>query len=1006
MYFFELFHIKEDIQDLEDTLEAVQLELNEYEKENNIATESLKECKNQLTAATKNLDDTEQDLAKVENDLKKKETNLTQITEKALYWEQKISSMNLSLVEAQKSYNSHMKTIEELENELTEMEHIKTMFEENMATQILSQGSTVALNDIQVKEYLRLKQIVEVQSFENTQACNALKCQQSINQNKLDNENRKKFELEIKLQKMNILKDETEKRCRCIQQRISEIEGTLTDKISTKNNLESLVTKQREDREAVQQELQNVSEQLENVKVNKFTNLRFNKEKETVNILQDFFSGVYGRLYNLCKPIHSRYNVAMIKAFGKYYKSIIVSTNKVAVQCINYLKEQQIGIETFLPLENLKIIPMQEELRRITNLQDVRLLYDIVQFAPAEIHNAVAFVCKNTIVCETSEDARVLAYEIDPYRKYNCVSLDGTYYRKDGLISGGQTELLQKVKMWDQENLIKLKTEKAMLMEKLQKSLTISQTETEINTLHVQIRGLTNRLNYCRLDLAECASENKIGTLHNEIQIIQNELALVENNICAITEIMEEEKQNIEDIKKSVMNIEDKVFKKFCRNVGIRDIRQYEQENLKLYEEQTIKKLELEEQYSRIKHLLDYEKSRDTESLIFKIEEKIKIAKEELEKVRKSEALYRSDTEHVLNILNNLKAVHNEAKLNMTKQTNDFHECRRKLSVIAKSLINSEKKIIIIATKIKKKKTTCHDILKNMKIENITIPLLTNDAINNYEDVQTSYTSHTTTSSKELYDIEILSHIDFRMLPEDIKIREEEEINNLKSKFVNTIEELQKKICSIENPDFKANEHLQFVIEKLNKINVEYQKAHKNINMIKRTFEIVKQERYNRFVACLEHITAKLDIIYKCLVRDNLAQAILLPENHEEPYLDGLNYSCIMPGKRFQSFLNLSGGEKTLAALAFLFAIHSFRPAPFFVLDEIDAALDTINLRNVVHFVLSKKREIQFIIISLKQELCSHAEALVGISCDNNGEYPESLVYTLSLENYPGSDKK
>lgn len=61
----------------------------------------------------------------------------------------------------------------------------------------------------------------------------------------------------------------------------------------------------------------------------------------------------------------------------------------------------------------------------------------------------------------------------------------------------------------------------------------------------------------------------------------------------------------------------------------------------------------------------------------------------------------------------------------------------------------------------------------------------------------------------------------------------------------------------------------------------------------------------------------------------------------------GINYNCVAPGKRFQPMSNLSGGEKTVAALALLFAIHSYQPAPFFVLDEIDAALDNTNIGKV-----------------------------------------------------------
>jgi len=58
------------------------------------------------------------------------------------------------------------------------------------------------------------------------------------------------------------------------------------------------------------------------------------------------------------------------------------------------------------------------------------------------------------------------------------------------------------------------------------------------------------------------------------------------------------------------------------------------------------------------------------------------------------------------------------------------------------------------------------------------------------------------------------------------------------------------------------------------------------------------------------------------LAQNQSAQAFLGPENPEEPYLDGINYNCVAPGKRFQPMSNLSGGEKTVAALALLFAIH------------------------------------------------------------------------------------
>lgn len=90
----------------------------------------------------------------------------------------------------------------------------------------------------------------------------------------------------------------------------------------------------------------------------------------------------------------------------------------------------------------------------------------------------------------------------------------------------------------------------------------------------------------------------------------------------------------------------------------------------------------------------------------------------------------------------------------------------------------------------------------------------------------------------------------------------------------------------------------------------------------------------------------------------------------QEPYLGGVRYTVMPPGKRYSEMEVLSGGEKTMAALALLFAIHSFHPAPFFVLDEVDAALDPTNVAKLAGYIRQQaEKDVQFLIISLKSTL-------------------------------------
>lgn len=104
------------------------------------------------------------------------------------------------------------------------------------------------------------------------------------------------------------------------------------------------------------------------------------------------------------------------------------------------------------------------------------------------------------------------------------------------------------------------------------------------------------------------------------------------------------------------------------------------------------------------------------------------------------------------------------------------------------------------------------------------------------------------------------------------------------------------------------------------------------------------------------------------------------------------------PLKRFRDMEHLSGGEKTMAALALLFAVHSYQPSPFFVLDEVDAALDNTNVSRIANYIRDHAAPgMQFIVISLKTGLFQNSEALVGIYRDQSENSSNSLTLDVSV---------
>lgn len=117
-------------------------------------------------------------------------------------------------------------------------------------------------------------------------------------------------------------------------------------------------------------------------------------------------------MITMCQPTHKRYNVAITKVLGKYMEAIVVDTEQTARQCIQYLKEQMLEPETFLPLDYIQAKQLKERLRNIKDPKGVKLLYDVLQFDPQAIARAVMFATNNALVCESPEDAMKVAYEM------------------------------------------------------------------------------------------------------------------------------------------------------------------------------------------------------------------------------------------------------------------------------------------------------------------------------------------------------------------------------------------------------------------------------------------------------------------------------------------------------------------------------------------------------------------------------------------------------------------
>ena len=161
------------------------------------------------------------------------------------------------------------------------------------------------------------------------------------------------------------------------------------------------------------------------------------------------------------------------------------------------------------------------------------------------------------------------------------------------------------------------------------------------------------------------------------------------------------------------------------------------------------------------------------------------------------------------------------------------------------------------------------------------------------------------------------------------------------------------------------------------------------LSVISEMDEIMK----TNFVAVFEKIREEFKVVFKKLFKGG--EGVLELTNPNDILNTGIEISALPPGKKLNSIALLSGGEKTLTAIALLFAILNVKPVPFVVLDEVEAAVDEVNVDAFGNCLLSRKERSQFIIITHKKRTMEYADALYGITMQESGV---SKLVSVKLE--------
>lgn len=203
------------------------------------------------------------------------------------------------------------------------------------------------------------------------------------------------------------------------------------------------------------------------------------------------------------------------------------------------------------------------------------------------------------------------------------------------------------------------------------------------------------------------------------------------------------------------------------------------------------------------------------------------------------------------------------------------------------------------------------------------------------------------------------------------------------------VESLQKQVSSLEAHLGSMQVNLRVIAEWREKRNTwtamqaEFVEVDGERNAALQQHDLLSRQRHTEFMTGLRSITQHLRQMYSLITMGGTAELELV--DSLDPFSEGVAFSVMPPRKSWKAIANLSGGEKTLASLALVFALHCYKPCPVYVMDEIDAALDFRNVSIVASYIRHRTfQSAQFIVISLRDDMFEQADRLVGVYKTHN----------------------
>ena len=778
----------------------------------------------------------------------------------------------------------------------------------------------------------------------------------------------KKYELqsEIHTQKINI--ENGEKRQKQItseiQSNVSELDSTRLEKeeisksfyeIEDKRNkilkeLEEINNKKEKAKIKIKEYEKNIT-LLQNEQRMKETKLKFlietEKEKEgyiksVKNLLKDteinkeLGKGMHGVLANIIE-VPEEYQTAIEMCLGISLQNIVTDTEEDAKKLVEHLRKNNLGRASFLPISSVK----GKKLDKIKVKEEgfIGIASDLIKY-DKKYKDIIENLLGRTVIVDKMDTAIKIA-KANKYT-FRIITLEGDVINPSGAIKGGS---------------VAKKT-----VNILGRGREIEKLEKDIKKIAKKIEGLEQEKTEFEKSMEKTFENAK--TLDKELQEIDITYATEKQKVTLIEQNIEKLETRIDKLKKEKENIKE----------------QREESNKKISEtEKEIEKLnnETEEITKKINEfaLLNKDNQKYIDDLNFDITN-LKISVSSFDE---SEASIEEIQERIKqDIENSKKSIENKKEqIEKLKQDN----------------FNLEKSIEEITEKIK-------EIKQSVETSGSKIEELKNERITKNEKLEEK--------EKEITEkFDLLEDLKAQIVKVDVKkTKLEEEINNIINKMWEEYETTPNNVEDYKKPENVAKtqkqvNELRKEMKDLGSVNLDSIEEYKSL---KERYDFMSEQRLDlentmaklrkviqemtttmkeQFKKQFEVINKNFSEVFKELFGGGKAELSL--EDEDNILECGINITVQPPGKKLQNMMLLSGGEKAFTAIALLFAILKMNPAPFCVLDEIEAALDDVNVYRFAEYLKKFSKQTQFLVITHRKGTMEAADTVYGVTMEENG---------------------